>query len=328
MNIVYLIGNGFDLNLGMKTSYKDFYDYYCMEKSSNENIEKLKNEIKNNIENWSDLELALGKHTEKVNTSIEFEEIRENIINKLSIYLEQQENLFDIDSINIEKLALYLSSPQRSLLKSDENKIDEFLTLFQNEKAKIDIITFNYTSVLESLLSQKLKQPVSYTNAINQYTEIHDIEHIHGTLDERMIIGVNDITQISNIKFEDNIDFIESFIKPEYNKAAKHTIDYKCIDLISKANIICIYGSSIGESDIFWWQLIGNRIKVNDCILIIFEKCFDINSKLFANKISQKERFIREKFLKQTNLNKEEKMVIEKNIFVGINTDFLNIKNK
>lgn len=27
MNILYLIGNGFDLNLNLKTSYKDFYNF-------------------------------------------------------------------------------------------------------------------------------------------------------------------------------------------------------------------------------------------------------------------------------------------------------------
>lgn len=28
MNVTFLLGNGFDLNLGLLTSYKDFYSYY------------------------------------------------------------------------------------------------------------------------------------------------------------------------------------------------------------------------------------------------------------------------------------------------------------
>lgn len=28
MNIVYIVGNGFDRNLGLKTSYQDFYKFY------------------------------------------------------------------------------------------------------------------------------------------------------------------------------------------------------------------------------------------------------------------------------------------------------------
>ena len=40
MNIVHIIGNGFDLNLDLKTSYKDFYDYYIKINSKNEIIYK------------------------------------------------------------------------------------------------------------------------------------------------------------------------------------------------------------------------------------------------------------------------------------------------
>ena len=42
MNITYLIGNGFDLNLGLRTRYTDFYDYYLNNtESDTENISKL-----------------------------------------------------------------------------------------------------------------------------------------------------------------------------------------------------------------------------------------------------------------------------------------------
>ena len=38
MNIVHIIGNGFDLNLDLKTSYRHFYEYYKNQESKNENI--------------------------------------------------------------------------------------------------------------------------------------------------------------------------------------------------------------------------------------------------------------------------------------------------
>lgn len=40
MKILYIIGNGFDLNLQLKTSYKDFYDYYKSTESSTDSIRK------------------------------------------------------------------------------------------------------------------------------------------------------------------------------------------------------------------------------------------------------------------------------------------------
>lgn len=61
MNVTYIIGNGFDLNLGLKTGYQDFYDYYIEVPSPNAHVELLKNTIKQEgYELWSDLEVGLG----------------------------------------------------------------------------------------------------------------------------------------------------------------------------------------------------------------------------------------------------------------------------
>lgn len=45
MNILFLIGNGFDINLGMQTRYTDFYKYYATVPTSKDSILKLKKEI-------------------------------------------------------------------------------------------------------------------------------------------------------------------------------------------------------------------------------------------------------------------------------------------
>ena len=59
MNILYLIGNGFDLSLGMKTRYEDFYEYYCklVETEQNADVIALKKTIKEGKEDWKDLKL-------------------------------------------------------------------------------------------------------------------------------------------------------------------------------------------------------------------------------------------------------------------------------
>lgn len=70
MNITFLIGNGFDLNLTVKTDYINFLEYYCNCSSkvkdgqgNDPEIEKFKKLISENIELWSDLEKALGQKT-------------------------------------------------------------------------------------------------------------------------------------------------------------------------------------------------------------------------------------------------------------------------
>lgn len=72
MRILYLIGNGFDLHVGLKTSYFDFLKYYLhqpfpadIDDVGKRFITRLKADINQNFELWSDLELQYGKHFEQ-----------------------------------------------------------------------------------------------------------------------------------------------------------------------------------------------------------------------------------------------------------------------
>lgn len=104
MNILFMIGNGFDLNLGLKTSYSDFYEYYKSLPSENIFIENLKNEISNEeICDWSDLELALGKYSSKVESEEEYKIVIKDISEKLGEYL-LEENSNSRFSDNKEKI--------------------------------------------------------------------------------------------------------------------------------------------------------------------------------------------------------------------------------
>ena len=63
MNIVYLIENGFDVSNNLPTDYASFYDYYChIHDCKNSMVAELRDTIYNDKNNWSDLELALGKY--------------------------------------------------------------------------------------------------------------------------------------------------------------------------------------------------------------------------------------------------------------------------
>ena len=47
MRILYFIGNGLDVSLGMKTRYPDFYEYYCSldENMQDRDVIRLRNSI-------------------------------------------------------------------------------------------------------------------------------------------------------------------------------------------------------------------------------------------------------------------------------------------
>lgn len=312
MNILFFIGNGFDINLGIPTTYQEFYKYYRGVETKSDLIENLKHNIENNIENWADLELALGKYTSQLKSPQEFNETFEDIEDNLANYLEIQEEMFDVKQFDCNKIYNYLISPHNSLPPADRNKIQAF-TNSQTSHYHINIITFNYTKTLETLLQYK-----DLESSLNTYSTLHKIEHVHGYTDKRMVMGVNDISQISNTKFHDNIEVIETLVKSECNKAQKHLVDEWCKNRINEANLICIFGSSIGETDKIWWQLIGNRLK-GDCHLIIFEKGEKIPPRrLQKGKIAERKK--KDYFLNLTSLKESEKKVIEDKIIVGINT--------
>lgn len=160
MNILFLIGNGFDINLGMKTRYQDFYKFYSSIKSSNKLVQSLKDNIANNIENWSDLEIALGKYTEHLKTSDEFIEVYEDLEDKLAEYLKDVKDKFEFNKIEGKKLYNFLVHPENSLPTADKNLVTAFRQKWSNTQWNIFLFTFNYTRSLEKLLNYNGKEIV------------------------------------------------------------------------------------------------------------------------------------------------------------------------
>ena len=322
MNILFLIGNGFDLNLGMKTRYSDFYNYYQKTISKSITIDYLKKNITKDLENWSDLELALGEYTENIETVEEFDEVFEDIGDRLSEYLQHEESNFDFSEIDNKSLFDFLSFPERSLLKADADKIYSFKSKWKTSPWNVYLITFNYTKTIEKLLGEKqnnLEIGSHHNNKIN----LQGIEHIHGYTNDRMVMGVNDISQIKNTSFHKNQDVLDALVKNTCNQAYKHAIDGIFKQKISSANLICIFGSSIGDTDSMWWELIGQQL-IRDCYLIIFDICEEIPARR-AYKNARIERKIKESFLNKTQLSNEEKKKATKNIYIGLNTNMFKL---
>ena len=69
LNITFLIGNGFDIGMGMKSRFKDFFPIYeLLSKNKEPEIKQLSDEIDGNHETWADFEAKLGEYTLKFYT--------------------------------------------------------------------------------------------------------------------------------------------------------------------------------------------------------------------------------------------------------------------
>ena len=125
MNIVYLIGNGFDRNLGLRTSYKDFYNFYKKQRSSNEDIRKIKEYIDNGeSELWSDLEKALGEITTEFNDPDGFVDILKDISDNLFSADENRQNINKDIEMDIHYLCQRVEHPSVCIKHRRENIFD------------------------------------------------------------------------------------------------------------------------------------------------------------------------------------------------------------
>lgn len=327
MNITFLIGNGFDVNIGMNTRYCNFYEYYKNIPSDNNIISIMKEDIGKNIYcDWSDLEKALGVYTKNLNTKFEIDTILEDVCKNLSEYIQKEEEKYDFNKTNHARLIRDFAYPEEHLLLADKNIIKEYKNNWKGSHWYVNVVTFNYSRSLEKLMKIENFPHKLLTYSGSLQAMISSIKHIHGYADENMVLGVNDISQISNEKFRLDQDVLETIVKNECNKSLKHLVDKQCEDIVNKSDLICLFGLSLGDTDKNWWKLIGEKItKTNNCKLIIFwhETIFQQS---YINKRGRKERELIDLFLSKAEIDREKVKDIQSKILIGYNTDIFKIE--
>lgn len=262
MNILYIIGNGLDIAHHMKTSYQEFFKYYLTQPSDDEDILAMKKDIQSHrFETWADLETGMGVYSSQCINKEVFLKCLNDIKSNLKTYLQKES-----EKINLYTLKSYsnLLNPGLFLDPEPKNQYDLYRKRMTSGLS-IDFMTFNYTSTLEWLLEFKSSPKVFTTGA-----KIESIQHVHGLIDNMMVMGVNDSSQISNTEYNSDIDIVEEFIKPEYNDACMNNKNNICESLIHGADIIVLYGTSLGQSDDKWWKLIGRRMNTDNYPLLVY----------------------------------------------------------
>ena len=156
MNITFLIGNGFDRNLGLKTTYADFIKYYKNTKGATKILEKFRNYINDNEELWRNAEIALGKYTNEFESGngMAFSECHQDLCEHLVEYLKKEEKRLSFDS-SIEKVLSAFKNiinPESPFPTQERDIIRGIFNTFKSEDYNFDFICFNYTSTLDKCL--------------------------------------------------------------------------------------------------------------------------------------------------------------------------------
>lgn len=212
--IILIVGNGFDLNLELETSYRHFIaskNFKDLENDNNDLAKYLSKAI--SLKNWIDVENELKHYSKKTSN------------NREKFY----KDFTDLS----EALKNYLKSIKYDWL--DENK-DAYKVISENRDKSILIIDFNYTSTISKIL---------YDLDLGTDNNNEKIEHIkiHGSIKSNDIIfGVEDKADIKHEHI-----FLKKSVNENFNP-----IDFRMA--MEKCEYFIVFGHSLGETDHMYFE--------------------------------------------------------------------------
>lgn len=236
MKNVFIIGNGFDLDLGLPTRYSDFaYSKYwpainqirdrrsIFSIAENKQYHALGLSLRKlKTENWFDLEEALLDYAANEVASLDND-----------LYSPQD----DIEYYNElqSKLCDYLIDVQNSTSIRNTALAGDVLQAILENGYFDNIFSFNYTDLNYLAKQLGISQTIKYT-------------HLHGKLSDRSIIlGVNEVK-----------------LKDEYEELHKSTSEFyhsnNLTQALSEANEVVFYGLSLGLIDFDYFSCFFNSL--------------------------------------------------------------------
>lgn len=317
MNITFLIGNGFDLGLGLRSRFSDFYNEYCNSESENPNILKFKDSIRQNIENWSDFEKAFGVHSENFEPEqamdyyYQFNDFQE----KFNTYLQKELN--QIDYSNKDLITKTMQNALNNFYHTSPVDKIHATRLFEKhiqEAINYNFISFNYTNCLDNCI-----RILQNSRVLPSGNRVNEPIHVHGYLDENMIMGLDNELQITNRSLEFPFPYEQCLVKPDINNYRGTAYDLKAKQLIKDSTVICIYGMSLGETDTTWWKRIIQWLGAHkDHHLYIIHHCHEVDKRFPQIWIAESEH-VRDKLLSFQVDEVPMDTLIYTNVHIGIN---------
>ncbi|EOS7786927.1 hypothetical protein FJB57_RS00365 [Enterococcus hirae] len=350
MNITFLLGNGFDIQCGLQTSYINFYEYILKKKYSLELfqemdekfVSKIDNMIyseiyksKDSIETWADLEFQLGVFTKRLKeenqeTGIaerfldDFETLREDL-NEYLKGIQIQDNV-QINADFSEILFTTMDKFFNGVLEQEHDEIQSMLSENTNSHFNYRFISFNYTNSLQLVLQNSSKDTKrnSFNNSNLNQNFNKAIINVHGVIDRFLTLGLNDESQLATDFFERD-DLID-LLKPDSLANSREYRRRNAENVIENSDIIVIFGMSIGSTDKHWWEKIAEvllKAKNKKLIIHLYEK---EPSYLSSRKVRLRRKKKEDEFLSHLDnldLSDEKISQLRKKIYIVTNSEYI-----
>lgn len=338
MNITFLIGNGFDLNLGLKTQYNDFLKAYIATASPEKVIEQFKTVLVQDLPFWSSAEEAFGDYTKEFSSTAigveSFSACHMDFCVELAQYLEKQEGLLHFELLESVLPPLFMTSIQNIKLGFREEQAQQISSCIGcvGGGFNYNFITFNYTRLLDSCVRISNQESVLGTREHHGQrfqNSFGSLIHVHGFTDRDMVLGVNDESQIRNLDLFANQpeEYLGQIIKRQTNRLNEEHIDQKCTELLNKSDLIYIYGMSIGKTDAIWWQRICEAMKKKDYVRTIIHAFDAPPDQLIRTKYLRFEKTAKKNFTDYCDFSEDTKDLIMQRIHITNSNLFYRIKD-
>ncbi len=296
MSTLYILGNGFDLGLGLNTSYVDYLksaEFNSLMRP-NSSVRGLANWLKDEQtkDAWFDMEKSIGNYYNRNGFRI-------NDLESTKIFPEFLRSVNDF----------VLRTAMESTISFEDNRtyalIEHFSDQLKNGNS-FTIYTYNYTGkiVLDTLINKHLLDNPKIGVIELQYKI--KIEHLHGSVTNNFKFDVPNITLGTNSSYIKNAkaDFIKKVNQnPEVGMFNDSVFD--------RFDRFVIYGHSLGEMDAPDFEMLFEHLfKYNSKKLDIFTKLDNyernnINSR-FAALSKKSEDEIKNQVKKYVNRNIED----------------------
>lgn len=212
-----IIGNGFDLNLGLKTSYQDFMEWlqYKTLIQSSHLYEHLKRKVE--LNRWVDIEDELRNYSSAIleNPILTNDAQRE--------YIKRSRNNFRNEYLQVCALL-------RQYLKEQESAFDLSKVVDSDALNVLDIWSRGFTTNLQVI-------SFNYTTFLDDKSDVV-MHHVHGALDkDDFVFGIED---------GEDINKQHSFLYKSHNQGLNVN---HLNDKFDDAQRLTFFGYSLGQTD-------------------------------------------------------------------------------
>ena len=275
LSITCLLGNGFDMGLGLKTSYRDFLEEFTSnEVNATASKKWLIQKIRHSGANWSDAEAAFGKlDFSSKGKDVEgfYLDCIRDFQSELKSYLLTEQCRLDIPREQQGTIAQAFFGKLINALRFDVDSAIKAKVQDRIDAADLiefNFVNFNYTQTLEMVIGWKSgSKPidVGYLKDTGARLVLSEVCHPHGKLDGEMVFGVSDVSQVvdpemASLASEDGYLIKDKMLggnERDYNRAK---------ELMLRSDIIFLFGLSYGATDKNWWDCIATELFVRDAL--------------------------------------------------------------